>query len=170
MIGDLLNFEMNTKVVKVISGGQTGADEGGLHGAREVGLPTGGMTPKDYRTEKGSNYKLRDLYNLEEHSSFSYKPRTKSNVLDASVTIIFGNKESPGSKLTTKYANQNCKPVFYVSDFSNEEMNFIIEKLKVMQENIIINVAGNRESTNPGIFKETSGFIQELIITINSGE
>ena len=34
------------KVARVISGGQTGADRGGLEGARRVGAQTGGWAPK----------------------------------------------------------------------------------------------------------------------------
>lgn len=56
-------------LTKIISGGQTGADEGGLEGARLLGIPTGGTAPKGYRTENGPNLTLRDTYGLVEHWS-----------------------------------------------------------------------------------------------------
>ena len=34
------------KIARVISGGQTGADRGGLEGARRDGTPTGGWAQK----------------------------------------------------------------------------------------------------------------------------
>jgi len=37
----------------VISGGQTGADRGGLIAAKELGIPTGGTAPLGYKTEAG---------------------------------------------------------------------------------------------------------------------
>ena len=37
-------------VTKIISSGQTGADLGGLWGARDAGFPTGGFAPKGYLT------------------------------------------------------------------------------------------------------------------------
>jgi hypothetical protein len=37
----------------VISGGQTGADQGGLRAARACGIPTWGWAPRDWLTEAG---------------------------------------------------------------------------------------------------------------------
>jgi hypothetical protein len=36
---------------RVISGGQTGADQGGLRAARACGIPTGGWAPRGWLTE-----------------------------------------------------------------------------------------------------------------------
>jgi hypothetical protein len=36
---------------KVVSGGQTGADQGGLRAARLAGIPTGGWAPKGWLVE-----------------------------------------------------------------------------------------------------------------------
>ena len=38
---------------RVISGGQTGADQTGLHAARACGIPTGGWAPRGWLTEAG---------------------------------------------------------------------------------------------------------------------
>jgi hypothetical protein len=40
-------------IVQVISGGQTGADQGGLRAARACGIPTSGWAPKGWMTEAG---------------------------------------------------------------------------------------------------------------------
>jgi hypothetical protein len=37
----------------VISGGQTGADQGGLRATRACGIPTGGWAPRGWLTEAG---------------------------------------------------------------------------------------------------------------------
>jgi hypothetical protein len=36
---------------KIISGGQTGADQGGLEGARLLGIQTGGTAPYNWMTD-----------------------------------------------------------------------------------------------------------------------
>ena len=55
-MSDLLDFGP-TRIIKVISGGQTGADQGGLEGAMTYSIlskhkvSTGGTAPKNFRTE-----------------------------------------------------------------------------------------------------------------------
>ncbi|MFZ8324119.1 YpsA SLOG family protein, partial [Staphylococcus aureus] len=41
------------KLKKVISGGQTGADQAGLRAGKAAGLETGGMVPKGCLTDDG---------------------------------------------------------------------------------------------------------------------
>lgn len=41
------------KVVRIISGGQTGADRAGLEAGRSLGVATGGTAPGDFLTEFG---------------------------------------------------------------------------------------------------------------------
>ncbi|MFC1451929.1 YpsA SLOG family protein [Verrucomicrobiota bacterium] len=52
-------------ISKIVSGGQTGADVGGLDAAMYCGLPHGGWCPKGRRQEKGkvipAKYQLTEL-------------------------------------------------------------------------------------------------------------
>ena len=50
---------------KVVSGGQTGADQAGLRAARAAGIETGGWAPKGWETEEGPAPWLSD-YGLKE--------------------------------------------------------------------------------------------------------
>jgi len=130
---------------KIISGGQTGADIGGLLAAKELNIPTGGTAPKGYRTELGSNFDLRDIFNLSEHSSDRYPPRTASNVKNSDGTALFGNMNSPGCKMTIKFCQQMNKPYII-----NPSVNQLREWINL--NNIrILNCAGNRASKNIGI-------------------
>lgn len=63
-------------ISKIISGGQTGADQGGLSAAIILNIKTGGTAPKGYRTQAGSASWLNKL-GLLEHSSSDYAPRTQ---------------------------------------------------------------------------------------------
>lgn len=137
---------------KIISGGQTGADQGGLEAAFDLGIPTGGWAPKGYKTENGPNFDLRDKYKLIEIHSDSYRPRTIKNVAKSDITLLFGNQNSPGSKLTQHSAKEYGKPCFNIfpNGLLQEPVDHII-KFILENHGRTINVAGNRESKNPGI-------------------
>ncbi|MGB6301111.1 MAG: putative molybdenum carrier protein [Rivularia sp. (in: cyanobacteria)] len=151
------------RIRKVISGGQSGADVAGLVAAERVGIPTGGTAPLGYKccdSKTGKTvYKpevLRDRFGLSESPSSSYQPRTWTNVTDADVTLIFGNTNSSGSKLTIKYCVEAKKP--YLCNPTVEELTGWIQSNKPS----VINVAGNREFVNPGIFKSTRDTLKEV--------
>jgi hypothetical protein len=130
---------------KIISGGQTGADQGGLEAADALDLETGGTMPKGFQTEDGPNPKLAQQYGLTEGPN-GYRARTKKNVLDADATLLFGRMSSAGSKLTLHLCRQ-----FDIPFFVNPPHDQIVSWLKAFDEVDILNVAGNRESRNPGI-------------------
>jgi Circularly permutated YpsA SLOG family len=126
-------------MLKVISGGQTGADRIGLEVARELGFPTGGTAPKGFLTENGPDPSL-ESFGLVEDSSPSYGPRTVRNILDANGTVLFGNMNSPGSRDTIRLCKIKHKP-YIVNPIPAALMAFI----RKHQINIL-NVAGNRAS------------------------
>ncbi len=65
-------------VNKIISGGQTGADQAALDAAIELGIPHGGWIPKGRLTEEGQ---LLGKYQLQEMPTGSYTKRTEQNVV-----------------------------------------------------------------------------------------
>ena len=89
---------------KIISGGQTGADQAALDAAIEYGFPHGGWIPKGRLTENGP---LSETYQLQEMPSKDYRKRTLQNVLDSDGTVIFGRSNlTCGSKLMQEYAEK----------------------------------------------------------------
>lgn len=143
-------------VIKIISGGQDGADRGGLDAAIELGLLTGGMAPRGYRTDKGPDPTLKQ-YGLTEHSSYAYPPRTKWNVVTSDGTLIMGNTTSPGSALTIRTAVELGK--YCIMNPSIEAFRVWVAKNNIK----VLNVAGNRESTNPGIHDRVVDFLVEAL-------
>lgn len=145
---------MASVVEKIISGAQTGADRAGLDAGLALGLQVGGWIPAGRRTDEGS-LPIEDFnrYNLREHSSPAYPPRTEANVLDSDGTVIFGSPYSPGCSLTARLCKKHKKPCLIMehSGYSQAEL------LKWLLNNTIkvLNVAGNRERTNRGIYKLT---------------
>ncbi len=85
-------------ITKIISGGQTGADRGGLDAAIHCDLPHGGWCPKGRRAEDGIN---SAEYHLNEMVSSEYLPRTKANVFDSDATLIITYGPLKGGSLKT---------------------------------------------------------------------
>jgi len=148
---------------KIVSGGQTGSDQAGLIAAVESGLAVGGWIPKGFKTEKGKQYELEKLYKLQEHESDHYVPRTFANVKDSDGTIrIAKNFDSPGEKCTLKAILKYKRPHI---DVSMNEPRPISEVVSWLKENNIetLNVAGNRESTAPGIEAFAKDYLKKVI-------
>lgn len=134
---------------KIISGGQTGADLAGLVAGKQLGLQTGGWIPRGFRTERGFEPELRGEYGLMETGSSSYPERTELNVMLADVTVWFGTTNSAGYRCTKRAADAHEK--LMIQNPSSSQLREFVELLNVQ----VLNVAGNRESKNPGIGERT---------------
>lgn len=144
---------------RIISGGQTGADRGGLEAALTLGISIGGHCPKGRRAEDG---RIPDGFPLIETDSRDYPPRTRLNILNSDGTVVFVKKGlGRGSRLTLDLCYKMKKPCLLI-DFDVDGYENIMKMLKgfVDDNNIkILNVAGSRESKNPGIQLEVSQII-----------
>jgi hypothetical protein len=152
-------------VQRIISGGQTGADQGGLAAGVTLDLATGGMAPRGWKTEAGPAPWLADL-GLEEHVSYQYPPRTLANVRDSDGTLLVGNPSSRGSKLTLKLAKQAGKPVYLLVTEPKRDLTRHVEPFRkwLLQHGVrVLNVAGNRESVAPGLGRTTHDFLVQVL-------
>lgn len=159
-------------ILKIISGGQTSADQGGLIAASVLKIETGGMMPKGFRTEDGPKPELAKKYGLIESQSANYPPRTAWNVDHSDATLWVGDHTSPGGKLTVKLAEKVGKPVFFLPFPPSTRGNAVesIGDLAYWLDNVApktLNVAGNRESKNPGITQFTARAL-ELAIRVTA--
>ncbi|MBW1753770.1 MAG: putative molybdenum carrier protein, partial [Deltaproteobacteria bacterium] len=75
-------------IKKIISSGQTSADQAALDSAIKLDMPHGGWIPKDRITEVGS---LPDKYKLQEIPDDSYPRHTEQNVIDSDGTVIIAH-------------------------------------------------------------------------------
>lgn len=149
--------------MKIVSGGQTGADQGGLRAARRAGIATGGLAPLGWLTEAGPAPWLEE-FGLAQHDRPGYDGRTKANCMDADMTLLFVWKKSAGSNLTLRVLHEFNKPYLIVDKtmtiVENKIDNF--EALKKSDE-VIINVAGNRESVAKGIGKAVEEWLVDYL-------
>lgn len=139
-------------LARIISGGQTGADRGGLEAARVLGLETGGWAPKGYLTERGNDPSLKD-FGLQEMTTADYPPRTRLNVWESDGTVIFAPKMSPGSRFTRNCCIGLKKP--FLLNPSAYELAEFVESHGIT----ILNVAGSRESKHSGIQEKVKTLI-----------
>lgn len=132
----------------IVSGGQSGADRGGLDAAIALGIPHGGYCPKGRRAEDG---KIPSCYQLVETSSRGYPERTLKNVVQSDATVIFQIMPSAGCNLTRRYCEQTNR-AFLVLDHRDQEAA-AARLLSWLDERPVrtLNVAGHRESSVPGI-------------------
>lgn len=149
-------------IAKVISGGQTGSDQGALFAAKAAGIPTGGTAPRGFKTEFGCMPSLADKFGLVAANDDDYAVRTEVNVIDSDATLILSDRISSGSAVTLKFCKRHDKPVLMLRpDLFNtgEIVQFIRMNVK---KNGVLNVAGNRESVSPGIQKRVEAVLQAV--------
>ncbi len=139
-------------VLRIISGGQTGADQGGLEAAARLGIPTGGFMPRGFRTEAGPRPDLAARFGLVEAKTAHYAERTRRNVLLADGTVVFGAAGSPGSMLTIRLCREHRRPCLELPlSLTVEEAVEMLRRWLTEHAVGTLNVAGNRESAVPGV-------------------
>jgi Circularly permutated YpsA SLOG family len=161
-------------LIKIVSGGQTGADLGALIAARDLRIPTGGFAPKGWLTEDGPQEALLRSFGLIECEEDGYPPRTRRNVIHSDGTLLVGEYQSGGSQLTYKIAKELKKPLFLFACATHATPDAIriaefrdwIRRYDVKT----LNVAGNRESEMPGIGEFTRAVLLQALRQGPTGE
>ena len=122
--------------MKIISGGQTGVDQIALLVAKELGFETGGYAPKNFLTENGLMVELLKGFGLQELDTNSYSARTRKNIEESDITLVFSVElNSPGTLLTIN----TCKKL-------GKKCIINPTSLDVDNKINIINIAGTRGS------------------------
>lgn len=146
---------------KIISGGQTGADRAGLDFGLANRIPIGGWCPKGGRAEDGV---VPARYQLQEHTQYSYQPRTIQNVQEADCTVIFARPPlSPGSRFTLNQCQRLRKQHVWLHNFPDAETDAKLLRAALQTFDGVLNVAGSRESKCPGIHRHVLRVLQIAI-------
>jgi hypothetical protein len=135
--------------LKIVSGGQTGADRAALDWALAHHLPHGGWCPKGRWAEDGP---LKRRYLLQETPSSNPAQRTEWNVRDSDGTVIFSNRTtlSGGSRLTAKFARDYQKPWLHLHSHSSNPAT-ALKKFIRHHKIKLLNIAGPRASQAPQV-------------------
>ncbi len=143
---------MNLQSLKIISGGQTGADRAGLDWAIKHGIPHGGWCPKGRKAEDGP---IDAKCQLKETPNSNDLQCTEWNVRDSDGTVIFsvGKRLSGNSAETLEFAIKHRKPYLHLSAVFKDNAAQKLEKW-IEENNIrVLNVAGPRASKEPKVAK-----------------
>jgi hypothetical protein len=158
-------------LIVVVSGGQTGVDQAAWRAAKRLGIRTGGWMPKGFLTEDGNRPELAGLYGAVEYWSASYPPRTFANARDSDCTIWVGPGDSSGFHCTKRCAGEAGRKFIHLQSMNPR---FAEINARFLLGVNVLNVAGSRESKQPGIGAEAEEFLfalfSELIKTATQAE
>ncbi|MEW6753444.1 MAG: putative molybdenum carrier protein, partial [Candidatus Latescibacterota bacterium] len=141
----------NGVIAQIVSGGQTGVDRAALDAALECGFPCGGWCPRGRLAEDGpipARYPVREL------DAPGYPARTVRNVRDSDGTLILQRGgQDRGTGLTERTAEQEGRPLLVVdlARVSPAEAAGLVVQWVCAHQIQVLNVAGPRESSQPGI-------------------
>ncbi len=153
-------------IQKIISGGQTGADQAGLDFAIEHNIPHGGWIPKGKRTEAGE---LEDKYNLIEMPTKSYPKRTEKNVIESDGTAIFTHgRLKGGGLLTKKKALAHGKPFLHINlnELSTTAASTLLANFIRSSDIRCLNIAGTRASKDSQIYSNTHNILYNVYLIL----
>ena len=147
---------------KIISGGQTGADQAAWRAAQAFGVATGGWMPKGFFTADGPRPEFAQQYRAAELPSDSDPARTESNVQESDATLWFGETTTSGAQATVGACQSFGKPCMLVYPGASFEPSHVVTWI---MENMIktLNVAGNCEGEEPGIGARVEQFLGQAL-------
>jgi hypothetical protein len=136
-------------------------DRAALDAALACGLSIGGWCPAGRRAEDGV---VPTRYPLRETPSEKYPQRTTWNVRDSDATLILILRElDSGSKLTAEVAHRLGKPCVVASLGAHPDTIRLAELFPSTLDEVVLNIAGPRESRCPGIYARAFGFLVTLL-------
>jgi hypothetical protein len=149
-------------VARIVSGGQTGVDRAALDAAVAAGVRHGGWCPRGGVAEDLPDGGLGERYPaLREAPSADPAERTRLNVRDSDATLVVrADVRSPGTDLTVATARELGRPCL-VTDGSDAEP--VRAWLDGLGDDVVLNVAGPRESEQPGAYDDARRLLDRLL-------
>lgn len=151
------------KLQRIISGGQTGADRAALDVALAFGFPCGGWCPAGRLAEDGC---IPMVYPLDELPKGGYRQRTIKNIECSDGTAIFYfGRPTGGTELTLATCIRLGKPYQLVDavEIGPVRAGSMLASFIEQCEIDVVNVAGPRESSAPGVYDYVRTAVESLI-------
>ena len=162
-------------VRRLVSGGQTGADRAALDVAIRLGIPYGGWCPRGGRAEDLPDPPglLRAYPELVETPTTDSAVRTEWNVRDSDATLLLTDRPdslSGGTALTRDLATRLGRPVLVTSTGEVEAVRSWLRELREQSaQPLVLNVAGPRESKEPGLYAAASRLLEQVLAAAGPG-
>ena len=157
---------MSPSTLRIQSGGQTGVDRAALDAALAAGVAVGGWCPRGRRAEGGP---IPPRYPLRETPTPAYAERTAYNVHDADATLVL-TRGTPtgGTAFTVDLALELGKPLLIVDLAATNDAAPVAAWLRA-NDVAVLNVAGPRESTAPGVYADARRFVADVLAAFGAG-
>lgn len=153
---------LKSKPFKIVSGGQTGVDRAALDWAIMNSVECGGWCPRYRKAEDGP---INLKYPLKETLSEKYAQRTEWNALTSDATLILSPRPLTGGTLyTLDMLKRSAKPFFIIHEEPEMVNTQAFEKWFCENKINVLNVAGPRESSAPGIYSKALEVLNQLFI------
>jgi hypothetical protein len=137
-----------------------------LDAAIALNMAHGGWCPRGRLAEDGV---IPSQYRLQETESTSYWVRTRKNVEDSCGTLILHHgRLHGGTELTHRLALRFDKPCLKV-DLSQRPDPDLVRRWICGKQLRVLNVAGPRESSSPGIALRTQRFLMRVLAPLCEG-
>lgn len=130
----------------IVTGGQTGADQGAWEAAADLGLEPDGWMPHGFKTEAGPMPGFAVLYNAREHASEDYAVRTAANAAIADAVVVFAEKTASSGTLAAR-REARAQGIPFALNPRPDQLEALLRDHAVGR----LMVGGNRESKVPGI-------------------
>jgi predicted Rossmann fold nucleotide-binding protein DprA/Smf involved in DNA uptake len=149
--------------LRIVSGGQTGVDRAALDVALRLGIPAGGWCPRGRLAEDGL---IPAAYPLRETVSDDYAERTRLNVRDSDGTLVLSvGPATGGTALTLACCRMESRPVLHVRLGPEAKVESVRSWLRYHGIQAL-NVAGPRESIEPGVQAQAAQFLESLLLSL----
>ncbi|MGD9856633.1 MAG: putative molybdenum carrier protein [Planctomycetaceae bacterium] len=148
------------RILRIVSGGQTGVDRAALEVAQQIDLSCGGWCPRGRIAEDG---RIPDRFPLQETDSAKYDVRTRRNVADSDGTLVLTlGDPTGGTSFTIATAERLGKPLL-VLDLDLQPRPELVREWIALHAIETLNIAGPRESTAPGVGRLAAEFLRTAL-------
>lgn len=158
---------------KIVSGGQTGVDRAALDAAMKLNLDCGGWCPKgrldEISTIPARYSTLVEISGEYANAQDNFNARTVKNIIDSDGTLIIvpswplPENIKDGTILTIDEIKRQNKP-YYILNLMSYDLNDCVSWM-TDSEIEILNVAGPRESSSPGVYCASECLLETLFLS-----
>jgi Circularly permutated YpsA SLOG family len=147
---------------KIISGGETGANQAGWRAAKTFGVAAGGWMRKGFLIDDGCHPEFAEQFAAIELRSEGEDVSTDRNVQESDATVWFGQTTTAAAYATVAACLAFRKPYMPVYPGASFEPSHIATWI-VENKIKTLNLAGNRERDEPGIGARVERFVGEIL-------
>jgi len=145
----------------IIAGGMSGAEEGALDAASDIGTSYSGWMASGYRVLGGTRKDIGMTYGLEQTTSANLSDRTRLMVHEADLVLFFGKEKLRWFRTVSSYAEGHCPVETVNPDYDCADWVAAILIATHGAQNIF--VTGDRDDRRPGIKEKTKAIMLKVL-------